>query len=75
MKKLATVVLIGGLSLIMANTQSEVILFKDKAGRILTEKDVKGVSGTVNWEIRSGKPVPQEALKLHELGRGDLPPK
>lgn len=51
------------------NTEAEVVISKDKAGRVLTEKDVKGASGTVNWEITARKQVPQEALKLHEHGR------
>lgn len=45
------------------------IIFKDKAGRVLTRSDLKGISGTIDWEIRSGNPVPQEAIKLHEMGR------
>lgn len=69
MKKLAIVILIGSLSLIVINTQAEEILFKDKAGRVLKDSDVKGMTGVVDWEIRSGKPVPAEALRLHELGR------
>lgn len=45
-------------------------MFRDKSGRVLTMADIKNASGTFNWEIRTGTPVPEEARRLHGLGRG-----
>lgn len=45
------------------------IVFKDHAGRILTTEDIRSASGQFNWEIRSGRPVPPEATKMHQQGR------
>lgn len=53
----------------MTSNAAEVV-FKDRAGRTLTKEDIQNASGNFNWEIRSGKPVPDEAKRLHELGRG-----
>lgn len=52
----------------MAQEPQEVV-FRNKAGRVLTRADLKGLSGTVAWEIQSKLPVPPEAKKSHELGR------
>lgn len=53
----------------MTSNAAEVV-FKDRAGRTLTKEDIQNASGTFNWEVRAGKPVPEEAKRLHELGRG-----
>jgi tetratricopeptide (TPR) repeat protein len=45
------------------------VIFKDKAGRTLTAEGLKNASGKVDWEIRSGPPVSEEARRLHQLGR------
>ena len=44
-------------------------VFKDKSGRVLTQKDLAGATGQVNWETSSGKAVPAAARELHEQGR------
>jgi tetratricopeptide (TPR) repeat protein len=69
MKNIANVILLGGLIMIATNSQAEAILFKDKAGRILTVTDVRSVSEAVSWEVTTNSPVPDEARKLHEMGR------
>jgi len=48
---------------------SDQIIFKDAQGRVLRMSDLKGASGSVDWEVRAGKPVPEEAARLHEKGR------
>ena len=68
MKKLVVLFLLGGL-FVNASAFSEEVVFKDSSGRILTKRDLKGLSGTIDWEIRSDKAVPAEAMKLHEMGR------
>jgi tetratricopeptide (TPR) repeat protein len=45
------------------------IIFKDAAGRVLSKDDLKNASGKFEWEIRSGKAVPDQAKELHQLGR------
>lgn len=45
------------------------VVFKAKDGRILTSADLVNVDGTVDWEIVSGKTIPQEAIDMHNLGR------
>jgi hypothetical protein len=54
------------------------LVFKDKAGRELTNDDLKKASGNVRWEIIGTVGVPSEARRLHEEGRvagsrGDYP--
>jgi len=51
-----------------AATAAEII-FKDKSGRVLTKKEIQNSSGNFDWEVRSGNPVPEEAKRLHKLGR------
>lgn len=46
------------------------VVFKDKAGRILTKQDLRAATGKFNWEIRSTTPVSARAQELHQLGRG-----
>ena len=50
-------------------THAAELVFKDKSGRVITMEDLKNASGKFDWEVRAGKPVPQEAIRLHELGR------
>jgi tetratricopeptide (TPR) repeat protein len=45
------------------------IVFKDAAGRELSERDLDGASGKVNWEVVGGAAVPDAARQLHEAGR------
>lgn len=45
------------------------VVFKDKQGRVLTRDDLKGADGKFDWEVQSGTPVPEQARKLHQLGR------
>jgi tetratricopeptide (TPR) repeat protein len=70
---------LGGLRLLVASfcafvsigvlaAESEVV-FKDKAGRILTQNDLRTATGKFDWEIRSPTPVPAQAQELHQLGR------
>lgn len=54
---------------IAMNAHAAEIVFKDQTGRTLTKEDLRNASGSFNWEIRSGNPVPDEAQKLHQLGR------
>jgi tetratricopeptide (TPR) repeat protein len=61
--------LVISMQIAMTSSAAEVV-FKDKSGRTLTKADIQNASGKFNWEIRSGKPVPDEARRLHELGRG-----
>ena len=62
-------VLMGGLLANPAGACADDIIFKDKSGRVLTESDLATATGTFNWEIHSGTPVPAEAQALHEKGR------
>ncbi|WP_061533019.1 tetratricopeptide repeat protein [Collimonas arenae] len=68
LKFLFAVITFSFLSFPMSSYASEII-FKDRAGRILTKEDIKGISGDVKWEINSGTPIPEEAKRLHDLGR------
>lgn len=52
-----------------AQSEEKEVVFNDKNGRVLTKQDLRGVTGKVNWEITSRKPVPNTARELHELGR------
>jgi tetratricopeptide (TPR) repeat protein len=45
------------------------VVFKDKDGKILTDADLKNVTGSVEWEIRDAEKIPEEARVLHEEGR------
>jgi tetratricopeptide (TPR) repeat protein len=45
------------------------IVFTDKAGRTLTQRDLQTATGEFSWEIRSEKPVPQQARAAHDEGR------
>lgn len=56
--------------LVTSATNATEVVFKDQSGRTLTKEDIQNASGTFNWEIRAGIPIPVEARKLHELGRG-----
>ncbi|MEV6103242.1 hypothetical protein AB0M28_00830 [Streptomyces sp. NPDC051940] len=52
------------------------VVFRDSAGRVLTTEDLKGFTGTVNWEVTGGEAVPAQARGLHQQareagGRGD----
>lgn len=45
------------------------IVFRDGAGRELTEADLAGAGGSVRWEVVGGEAVPDEARALHQQGR------
>jgi tetratricopeptide (TPR) repeat protein len=45
------------------------LVFKDAAGRELTTDDLRGVSGTVRWEVIGAGTVPVEASRLHAEAR------
>jgi tetratricopeptide (TPR) repeat protein len=45
------------------------LVFQDSAGRVLTTRDLKGLTGRVDWEIRGGDPVPPAARRLHDEAR------
>lgn len=45
------------------------VIFKDKAGRVLTASDLAQASGSFTWEIVSSTPVSDAARKEHALGR------
>lgn len=45
------------------------VVYKDKAGRVLTRNDLKNLNGAFKWEISQTTPVSSEAKRLHELGR------
>ncbi|MDI1260218.1 tetratricopeptide repeat protein [Aquabacterium sp.] len=69
MKYAATFLALLMFGLTSLSNAAEQIVFRDKQGRVLTEADLSSLSGDVKWEIRGNKSVPQEASKLHELGR------
>ncbi len=62
----ALLVMIGTCGLSVA---SEEVVFKDQSGRVLKKSDLQNASGTVDWEIRSSRPVPARAVELHQMGR------
>jgi tetratricopeptide (TPR) repeat protein len=74
-----------GLSLSMGCNSGEknskedsVVVFRDSEGRTLTLEDLKGVSGTFQYENLAGANVPAEAEALHQSareagGRGEYP--
>jgi tetratricopeptide (TPR) repeat protein len=68
MKKIIAIFLLGGL-FVNASALSEEVVFKDSSGRVLSKRDLKQLSGTIEWEIHSDRPVPAEAKKFHEMGR------
>jgi tetratricopeptide (TPR) repeat protein len=45
------------------------MIFKDGQGRVLTDKDLDGYSGTAHWEIIGANDLPPEAERLHDEGR------
>jgi tetratricopeptide (TPR) repeat protein len=45
------------------------MVFKDDQGRVLTDKDLDGYTGTARWEIIGTKDLPPEAERLHDEGR------
>ena len=45
------------------------LIFRDADGRSLTAKDLRGISGTVKYEIIGADNVPVTASRLHEGGR------
>lgn len=45
------------------------VVFKDKAGRVLTRQDLQKATGKFAWEIQSDRDVPMQAKALHEKGR------
>ena len=45
------------------------VVYRDSAGRALTLDDVRTATGVVRWEIPSRRDVPEEAQRLHQLGR------
>ncbi|WP_447743610.1 tetratricopeptide repeat protein [Variovorax boronicumulans] len=45
------------------------VIYKDKAGRVLTRNDLKDLNDTFKWEILQTTPVSNDAMRLHELGR------
>jgi hypothetical protein len=45
------------------------LVFRDRAGRELTRKDLDGISGTVRWEVIVAGAIPEEASRLHTEGR------
>ena len=46
-----------------------VIIFQDADGRTLTLEDIKGVSGTFQYEVVGAEGVPAEAKALHQRAR------
>lgn len=52
----------------LADAADEVV-FRSKSGRVLTREDLKNFSGKADWEIHSGKLIPAQARRLHELGQ------
>ncbi len=47
----------------------ERLVFQDAAGRVLTTRDLEAFTGQVEWEIKGGRTVPTEAVRLHEEAR------
>jgi tetratricopeptide (TPR) repeat protein len=45
------------------------LVFRDKEGRQLTEADLAGVTGTVNWSLVYDQNIPEKALELHRRAR------
>ncbi len=68
MRAYHAVILVVSMQVAISSYAAEVI-FTDKVGRTITTEDLKDASGKFNWEIRSDKPVPEEAKRLHQLGR------
>jgi len=56
------------LGIVLTGVADEVI-FKDKAGRVLTRQELRNASGEFTWEVASDRPVSQEAMALHQRGR------
>lgn len=50
-------------------TNANDIVFKDPSGRIITKEELQNATGEFDWEIQTTSPVPEEAVRLHELGR------
>lgn len=46
-----------------------VIIYRDADGRTLTAEDLKGISGTINYEIIGSEAVPAQAKDLHQHAR------
>ncbi len=45
------------------------IIFTNEQGETITREDLKGITGEVNYQIISNLNIPDEADKLHKLGR------
>jgi len=45
------------------------IIFTSKDGQVLTTQDLEDLDATVNWQIKSDKPIPAAAKVLHQQGR------
>ncbi|GLW70567.1 hypothetical protein Kpho02_28660 [Kitasatospora phosalacinea] len=45
------------------------IVYRDAQGRVLTEEDLRAVTGRVRWELVGDEAVPAEARRLHREGR------
>ena len=45
------------------------LVFKDAAGRELTSDQLKGISGSVQWELIGAHAIPAEASRLHSEAR------
>jgi tetratricopeptide (TPR) repeat protein len=69
MTSVLRIAIITGLLSVVITGAANDIVFKDKSGRILTRQDLRNATGKFNWEIKSDKPVSQEAMALHEKGR------
>lgn len=55
-----------------SNGQSEgtdKLVFKDDKGNKISMSDLKGVTGSYNWELKGDIEIPQEANKLHQEAR------
>ena len=47
----------------------ERIVFRDASGRVLTERDLRGLTLAVGWEVIGGDGVPPQAARLHAQAR------
>lgn len=48
---------------------AERLVFRDAAGRELTERDLEGYTGQGRWEVIGAEDVPPEARRLHQEAR------
>lgn len=69
MRRFAGALIVALLGACGEGAEQVTVIYRDASGRQITEKDLDGYTGVVNFELVGSENVPEEAMRLHREAR------